>query len=228
MTSIHRQIFDLLLPVCLTTTQQMRDKYEPKKLQEDAKDQEQEKPKEIPELCSLIAKSSPTNFNTNNVAFILALHGYSNKQIKDFIQTHYSDHLNINIFNILEGIGEESKIFYEPFTVIVLGAKTSQNNHLYPLNTPLLVYNGKSRRCLHPNGKVDNTSYNNLYDQVRLATDEEVEQCLEKLNMMQQRTIMNNELYAPYIASMFVDPATEQGDLVVDKENNSSSDDSEE
>lgn len=100
---------------------------------------------------------------------------------------------------------------YDPLTVIVLEERKS--NHNFAVNKPYLIVNGKNYRLLHENGKTDDTRYS-IEDKPRLATDEEIEDCLTNLSAAQLRKIMNHELFAPIVHRMY----EAETELVVEKE----------
>lgn len=82
----------------------------------------------------------------------------------------------------------------EPFCVVVL--ESGESGHGYQLYTPLIVNSSVNRTCVHTDGILNHWSFG-IQDKPRLATDEEIKQCIEELTDKQWRCIHTSDTYKP-------------------------------
>lgn len=195
MTPLSHQIGMLLLPVCLKTTQRMRDLY---------KKTEPVCPRDdIKELFTLLttatAEPKVTRFYR---AFAAA------------IENDPARKAAIASIPIPEGPIQNIHPIYDPFTVIVL--TSDRSGHKMIIDVPRIVTHGKNRHTLwHDNEPGSGYNVNDTdKDETRIATDEEVEACVMDLSPRQLRIVMTSDLFAPVVNPLY----EEQTELVADEE----------
>lgn len=191
MTSLAYQIGSLLLPICLEETRKMREIYKPV--------DKAPLPPQVTALELILRRAGgelkcdakTLEWQRDLFAALVPEHSEVIKSLK----------LPHEITNILP--------IYNPFTVIVLHSKQSGNSLL--LNIPRIVTHGKHRFTVHLDDEPQE-SYNHAttIDQTRVATDEEVENCVMSLTPKQLRSIMSHELFAPIVNQLY----EEQTELV--------------
>ena len=95
-----------------------------------------------------------------------------------------------------EGIKAESsrvRATFPIYSVIILTFNTS--SHSYPLNTPI-IYLHTNGYCLNPDGRTDkSTMRDEKLDTIKIATKEQVIQCVSTLTDAQWKTILSNDLF---------------------------------
>jgi hypothetical protein len=179
MTPLHHSLIQLLLPACIETTGRQREKPEPPEVDKALWDA-------IKEYHTAVSNMT----GTSTGVYLLKLIAAATKR-PEMLQ--YAQQI---AENAPASIGPH----YDPLTVIIL--EHNGSNHAFQLNKPYIIINGKNFRLLHDSGKTDNTRYS-AEDKPRLATDEEIEKCLEDLNAAQLRKIMTHELFAPIVHKMY-------------------------
>jgi hypothetical protein len=178
MTPLHHSLIQILLPACIETTAKQREKPPPPELD-----------KELWELLKDL-RTSVTYGKEDWARKMLRLIAHVTKR------PEIDQYAQLIIDNGLVAQGPN----YDPLTVIVLEDKRS--NHNFTTNKPYIIVNGKNFRLLHETGRTDDTRYS-AEDNPRLATDEEIEQCLENLTAAQLRKIMTHDLFAPLVSRMY-------------------------
>lgn len=185
MTKLHYQIYSALLPVCLTTTDNMRKKYYPDK---DSKvlDEDDKRKQEIAKMLNMYINS--TEMTT----------GLAASSIRSFAKmiAIATDNKYITIPNITDN----SLPAFDPLTVVVL--EENKSSHGYQIGKPYIVTHGMKRLMLDDIGRDHHSAYGES-DKSHLATPEEIESCLETLTPAQCRTILSNELFAPMLEALF-------------------------
>lgn len=101
-------------------------------------------------------------------------------------------------------------VFPDNLSVVVL--LENNDNHNYKLNTPYIVLHSRERYLLHTTGRAGDRA-ERREESIRLATDEEIEQCLSDLTVSQLKFILTEDLFAPILSPLY----EEQDELVVEK-----------
>jgi hypothetical protein len=99
------------------------------------------------------------------------------------------------------------ELIYDPLAVIVL--LDDKSGHKQPFPKPYIVLHGSNRHFLGI--AVDRCGYAGSTQ--RLATPEDVENCIENLNEAQIKYILTNDLFRPALSPLFEEPE----ELVVEK-----------
>lgn len=86
--------------------------------------------------------------------------------------------------------------YYEPFTVFVPEGGSWITEFR---NKPWIITNGKNRFYLHHTGSTTGHSNADKENKVRLATPQEVVDCINNLNDSQWKTIMSDDLFRPVV-----------------------------
>lgn len=81
----------------------------------------------------------------------------------------------------------------------------NSNAHTYSVGVPHIVIHGTNGQLLDSTGDSRSTI---LSSDLRVATEEEVEACLDTLTAEQLKTIMTHEVFAPFVEQLF-SPQTE-------------------
>lgn len=209
MTKLHHQLIQLLLPVCLETTAKMRAKYEASGADNDKLTEEQKNRVKKLEAYILLQRDKMKE----NVSALFI------EQILNLVVTTTAFATEQPyLLNALKRIKTSKHDVYDPLTVIVrFRSHNAEVDKYIPLNTPLIVLHGVNKKILQTNGIISGQVYNqggDSYEQeVRCATDEEIEECLTNLTTQQLRFITSNDLFAPIVAPLF----EEEDELVVEK-----------
>lgn len=112
---------------------------------------------------------------------------------------------------------EKVKPFGKPFAVVVLEGNVSGHGH--KRDVPYILTHALNKlKCLTDAGEANNY-YFTMEDAPRLATDTEIEECLDNLNLAQLKAIMTDPLFAAIVA-----PLWEEQDELVAAEVDSSDD----
>lgn len=210
MTKLHYQIVAALLPACLEVTARMREKWK------------------VAEQPS-VSKNIPETEEDKKILATMKL--YLNSSLaRNYIDLHYKLFM-IDMLAIATGkrylklAGDQfrqkqeepqgTKIIYDPLTIVVSTKKESN----LEIGKAFMVVHGINKKVLKcsPDGKlVSNTFYadNILEDpdswNLRIATDEEVEQCLESLGALELKYILSDVIFAPHLTKLFDDTVVEE------------------
>lgn len=124
--------------------------------------------------------------------------------------------LQATLFDAPE-LNAPSIIPLELFCVVVL--ESSDGGHGYSTDLPIIVTDYNNRYCLHTDGVLNHWSFF-ANDKPRLATDEEIQLCIESLTDQQWRTIHSNEIFKPVMdeamkqaVSVDMEPVTGNGSM---------------
>jgi hypothetical protein len=99
----------------------------------------------------------------------------------------------------LDPKGPRGQIQHDPFTVIVITQIKDEVLVEYEANKPIIVTNGKNRSFLRKNGEVYGSYFAVDEENYRLATPNEIQQCIQDLNDSQWKTILVNDLFSPIV-----------------------------
>lgn len=199
MTPLAYQIANVLLPICLQETAKMREIYE------------KEPAIKLSPQCEKIKKllDAYAHLTSNESASII---------FKDILATILVD-TNPELSKQLLALKLTHQLvihkpIYNNFTVVVV-IKDVTGHKLY-LNVPRIVTHGKTGESLYYDGEANNSfNFGGVVGEARLATDEEIEACLNTLTAQQIKRIMTMDLFAPIVNPLF----EEQTELVpVDEE----------
>lgn len=182
--NIRAALKTVLLPACLTTTEAMR-----KKLAE-----------------ATVESTNPLVERAKMAAERFRKLGWTPGQISVFVEgimivAHGREALKkVRIETLLETPEPPT---LDPLTVIIFEKDTV--GHYNPLKTPFIVVSGKNRQVLSIDG--DTTGNKFSHDDYRLATDIEIEECIDLLNEAQIRKILSDTtVFAPILATLLDTP----------------------
>lgn len=103
----------------------------------------------------------------------------------------------------------------ETFCVVVMDSDKS--GHGYGVGEPVIVTFAANRICLHTDGCVNHWSFH-LSDKPRLATDEEIQICIESLTDKQWYTIRCHEFFKPVMDAAMAQAVTVDMEPVMGKD----------
>lgn len=207
MTKLHYNIMSLLMPVCLETNKRMRKKYEliiEEIKTDDATKLKIEKLKKYLMIEQMKTKDEIGRFWGDPIKSTLT--NCLLKQSLTFAALLTNQPEYLACLSILKNNNPHHDI-YDPLSIIIRDKINSEEGDI-PINYPMIVTHGNNRTVLNTLGKTSSIMYNYSQEkeqETRIATDEEIEACLSNLNPAQLRFIMNNDIFAPIIASLFED-----------------------
>lgn len=176
MTTAKPKLKDLILAelfrVCSKTTEDERAKQTAKK----------------PEI-----KAKYTEEQLDDIETLLKSMGYGNNTLRANFMRIFSILLKAPELNRVKEKGQK----YPLFCVIVIGANNS--SHYYSKNKPYIVSHSDKNHCIHEDGSIAHSQFNvdGYDDNTRLATSDEVRQCIDGLTPAQIRSILNYPVFGP-------------------------------
>ena len=195
-TPLAYQIGSLLLPICLEETNKARELYK--------KQETSGLAPEVAELYSIFEAHKRLGASKEAIELFRRCSAL-------YMPTHKEAILGLKLPHDLKDIMP----VYSPFTVIVI--EHDYSDHRMSKDVPRIVTHGKDKTTLWHDGEPQN-KYNykpGEADETRVATDDEVEACVTSLTVKQLRTVMNSDLFAPIVNTLF----EEQTELVKVEDN---------
>lgn len=102
----------------------------------------------------------------------------------------------------------------ELWCVVVFG---NSEGHGYQVGDPCIVSSAKSQWCLAADGCVNNWAFHATH-KPRLATDEEIQLCINCLTEAQWRTIHTHEIFRPIMEAAMAQAVSVDMELVTNKD----------